>query len=269
MEYAFITISGTDRHTFLQGQLTQDLDRLAAERTLPAAWCDPQGRVTVTARLFDAGERIVMAVPSSALDATLKRLTLYRLRADVGIDTETAWTARAYADGPGADPDSRADPVTTVRHGSGFVEAFGPADAFDDAEPDALDAASWAVARIAAGLVDIGAENAGKYTPHMLNLDRTGAVSFSKGCYTGQEIVARTENLGRVKRRINRYRTTQPPDGPLRIGDRLTCRDDAVGEIVNASGRELLALVPIDRHGETLAVGGTTAAPLPLPYSLD
>ena len=129
----------------------------------------------------------------------------------------------------------------------------------------ALPESRWRTARIRAGLVDIGAENTEKYTPHMINLDRSGAVSFTKGCYTGQEVVARTENLGRVKRRVMRFGHSADD---VSIGDKLEAGDGGdAGTVVNASPEELLAIVSVDDELTGLSLGGSRLDPLPLPYS--
>lgn len=214
-----IVISGEDRVGFLQGQLTQDIERLTATSSLGTAWCNAKGRVFVTGQLIERGESIGWVVPADIADAVLERLTMYRLRAKVDLEIDAA-----------AMPD----------------DLLSPAE------------------RVAAGQVTISAANSEQFTPHMLNLDLTDSVSFTKGCYIGQEIVARTENLGKVKRRVNRYRVE---DAQAAIGDKLALEDKSVGEIVNVAGDEILAVVPADQHGETLAIGAGSATPLPVPYS--
>ena len=92
-------------------------------------------------------------------------------------------------------------------------------------------------ALIRAGVPTVESSNTEQFTPHMLNLDKLGYVSFSKGCYTGQEVVARTENLGKSKRRLMRYEA----DGEgIEIGDKLSDGERNVGEVVNVVGRDLL-----------------------------
>ncbi len=110
-----------------------------------------------------------------------------------------------------------------------------------------------------AGLAEITTENTEKYTPHMLNLDRLGAISFDKGCYTGQEVVARTENLGESKRRLKRYRCDAPG---IAIGDKLSDGERDLGTVVNVLGNELLAVTPVAMHKQPLAIKGVTAKPL-------
>src|SRR5690606_39791905 len=112
---------------------------------------------------------------------------------------------------------------------------------------------------VAAAVPTVLAPPRAKYTPHRLTLDRLGAVSFSKGSYSGQEVVARTEHLGRVKRRIAGSRLVGGTAAP---GDRVLEGDREVGEVVNAAGDRLLAVVPVELHAATLAVNGRPALPL-------
>ncbi|MCH9692903.1 MAG: hypothetical protein K0U72_00170 [Gammaproteobacteria bacterium] len=103
-----------------------------------------------------------------------------------------------------------------------------------------------------------------KFTPHMLNLDLLGAISYDKGCYTGQEIVARTHYKGATKRRMQRFQSEQP----VRAGDRVSLDGRDIGEVLNVAGTDLLAVVPVAKSGAALAVGETAIALAPLPYAL-
>ncbi len=222
--YKQITVAGTDAVQFLQGQLTQDVSLLTTAGQLPAAWCNPKGRVIATLRLLAADAAIWLVVPADLQQSLLKRLQMYRLRSAVDFVTNCE------------DWRERIDP--------------------DDADSTKL---------ILAGVPTIDASNSEKFTPHMLNLDKLGAISFTKGCYTGQEVVARTENLGKSKRRLMRYRADQYG---LAVGDKLTLAGKSVGEIVNLSGQELLAVTPVEIHAETLTCGKLKTTPMGLPYDI-
>lgn len=220
--YKQITVTGKDAVQFLQGQLTQDINLLTKTGQLPAAWCNPKGRVVATLRLIKVNASIGLLVPSNLHDALLKRLQMYRLRSDVEF-------------------------VTNCDDWKELVEP-------NDVDPKKL---------ILAGIPTIDASNSEKFTPHMLNLDKLGAISFTKGCYTGQEVVARTENLGKSKRRLMRYRAA---DCALSVGATLTLADKNVGEVVNVFGQDLLAVTPIEVHGEALTCGTLKVTPTGLPY---
>jgi len=117
------------------------------------------------------------------------------------------------------------------------------------------------LALVDAGIAVIAKENSEKFTPHMLNLDRLGAISFSKGCYTGQEVVARTEHLGVSKRRLMRYRISSDSAA---VGDKLTIDGQNAGEVVNVAGNKLLAVTPVALHDKTLSIGAGSAIPMRL-----
>jgi folate-binding protein YgfZ len=112
------------------------------------------------------------------------------------------------------------------------------------------------------GVAEIWQAQSEKFTPHMLNLDLIGAIDFEKGCYTGQEIVARTHYRGASKRRCLRFESTQP----VSPGDKVSDGDRDVGEVLNAIGNDLLAVVPVDKADSGLTVAGASLVHLPLPY---
>ena len=132
---------------------------------------------------------------------------------------------------------------------------------FSTVEGGTVDAGSL----IEKGLSFVGREQAEKFTPHMLNLDLVDAVSFDKGCYPGQEIVARTYYRGATKRRCQRFESEEP----VASGDKVSTASRDVGEVVNAAGTALLAVVPVDADQDALSAGGARLRPMPLPYSLD
>jgi folate-binding protein YgfZ len=274
--YELIEIGGTDAEEFLQGQLTQDVAGLAMACSLPAAWCNPKGRVFTLLRLLRMPDAIGLVVPATLVDTVIQRLTMYRLRADVSIErSQEDWMCVAVADAnsfgrleaAGLKPDANSacsgHSLIAVDYSIAdrFVEVFGTRRAFADAGlafDSALSDAEHLALKIRSGLAEITPENSEKYTPHMLNLDRLGAISFDKGCYTGQEVVARTENLGESKRRLMRYRY----DGSdVTIGDKLSDGERDVGTVVNVAGTELLAVTPVAMHEQPLSINGATATP--------
>lgn len=280
--FQIIEIAGNDARSFLQGQLTQDMNELDDRPALLAAWCDPRGRVIVVVRVIATATGAALAVPSGLADAVAGRLSMYRLRARVEI-TRADWSALAVSSesdlaalaAAGLLPAerhaaARGDGIVTVDTGapSRVVELYAPAAVVQRAGLHSLQLLSsdeWQLAWIEAGLPLIDGEASAKYTPHMLNLDCLDAISFTKGCYTGQEVVARTQHLGKSKRRLMHYRTGT---GEVRPGDKLRQGDRDVGTVVTTADDHLLAVVPVELHSETLSVGGTTASPVGLPYAL-
>ena len=114
------------------------------------------------------------------------------------------------------------------------------------------------------GVAEVWKPQSEKFTPHMLNLDLIDAVDFDKGCYTGQEIVARTHYRGASKRRCVRFECAEP----VLPGDKVSDGNRDVGEVLNAIGNDLLAIVPVDIANNELTVNGAALLHLPLPYSL-
>jgi folate-binding protein YgfZ len=112
------------------------------------------------------------------------------------------------------------------------------------------------------GIPYIGSEQSEQCTPHMLNLDLLGALSFDKGCYPGQEIVARTHYKGATKRRTMRFTVEQP----VSVGDKVSLEGRDVGEVLNVAGNSLLAVVPVDKANDKLTVDGVLLEHKTLPY---
>lgn len=279
----FLTVTGEDALEFLQGQLTQDVARVSRSLSLLSAWCNAKGRVQATMRLLSIDGGFGLILPLDLCEAVVQRLAMYRFRSRVEFELSgDDWTAAAVQ---AADDMARVQQLELIpvagetltslgihavrpHTAVDFVELYGPAAAFRSAglelqRPLAMH--EWQAARIIAGIPDVCAANTERYTPHMLNLDRLDAVSFDKGCYTGQEIVARTENLGRSKRRLAGF--TAQGTG-ITIGDKLVAGDREVGDVVNVSGGELLAVAPLDLHMTEMRIGTLGIVPRELPYSL-
>lgn len=228
--YASIVVRGADAFSFLQGQLSNDLERLDQDAPLLAAWCNPQGRVICLLRVGRDRDGYRLALPTELADGVTERLLRFRFRAKVSFELEPApaWLLTA------------------------------------DAEAT-FDLAGWQRRNLERGVPEIGTVQSEKFTPHMLNLDRLDALSLDKGCYTGQEVVARTHYRGATKRRMLRFVSANE----VAPGDELVAGERKAGEVVNAIGRDLLAVVSLEFADARLTIGGAPLRPAPLPYSLD
>jgi hypothetical protein len=271
-----LAVTGADRIDFLQGQLTQDLRRLDRDPILTAAWCNPKGRVMALVTVVGDGDRVLVFLPGWQADDFAERLLRYRLRAAVDIATEPGVRLAAVDSGPGGVQLPEGEPVLAIRPLPGsdprVMEICAATAHVEELDPATLlSADAWRLACIRAGRPVLHPDTVEAFTPHMLNLDLLDAISFSKGCYTGQEVVARTENLGRPSRRMLRFAAAAPPPAP---GSRLL--DEAggtAGSVVQAAavdgGSELLAVVSIKQLGGALGLeDGTPAAARGLPYSV-
>ncbi len=281
-----LRIAGADAEAFLQGQLTCDVRALAPVSATPGAYCSPKGRMLADFLLLRGEGLFFMTLPRSLAEAVQKRLRMFVLRSRVEIDLDegrvllgAAGPARAEAlratdlrDALVAEvPRERTIAVVPLEHAplvwQSLAQALRPAGT-----------PCWEWLDIASGIPLILAATQDKLVPQMANLDLIGGVSFSKGCYTGQEIVARTHYLGKVKRRM--YRARLPADARPQAGDELYSEDlgaQASGLVVNAQrapGRcwELLAVMQISSRERSVVHLGSLQGPplefLPLPYEV-
>ena len=303
-----IAVGGADAETFLQGQLTCDVRQITPDCSLPGAHCTPKGRVFASFRLFRRGDAYYLELPHELLKPALSRLRQYVLRARATLEDASDALARLGVAGPnaamlvgkvlGAVPDAVnsvvvADivypgGVTAIRlpgitprfelHGaawdlSAIWNALAPNIRPVGTEP-------WRLLDILAGMPTVYPETMEAFVPQMLNLQLLDGVSFHKGCYTGQEIVARTHYLGKLKRRMYLARVDSPT--PPRPGDPLfSPQADAsqnAGQLADAarhpdSGYAVLAvaLIQCAEHG-VLQLGDANGPVLrlePLPYGFE
>ena len=277
-----IAVRGAQARAFLNAQLSIDLPAQGVPRAPLAAWHTARGRVRSVFRVVPAADGWLLVAPRDALATLIEQLRMFVLRADVALGEEPALAVAALV-GAGAAlsvaPDLAAAPQAVAERDGALWLRIGPELLWAVAARDALDRIAAArpaaateveeLAEIRLGLPWVGAALAEHYLPQMLNLDLLGALSFDKGCYPGQEIVARTQHLGSVKRRLMRFGgagSVVPRPGTAVVDGGGT----QVGEIVRAapvaSGFESLAVVRLSALDGALFVAGTELTRLPLPY---
>ncbi len=268
---------GPDAVSFLQGQVTQDTRLLADGRTLLAACNTPQGRVIALPRLRQHGDSVLALLPAELVEPLAERLKRFVLRAKVRLEPADGLKAITGLTPPGRTEATEVRPPgdATFAWAPGRLVAVLPRDdanaltGLDHGTDTAAVENAWWLADVAAGLPQVFAASTEAFVPQMLNLDLLDAISFTKGCYTGQEIVARTQHLGRIKRRLFRF-GTMPGPLPARLSGLLHA-DRKVGEVVLSARREdsveLLAVAGIESKGLRLLLeDGRPLEPLPLPY---
>lgn len=224
-DYSSLTVRGNDALSFLQGQLTNDLSRLDAGKHMLAAWCNPKGRVICLFHVGRDDDGFVLTLPDDLAGAVQDRLAMFRFRAKVEFGRVAATAADLGA--PGSIQD-------------------------------------WRLDNLRAGIPDIRTAQSESFTPHMLNLDLQDAISFDKGCYTGQEIVARTHYRGATKRRMFRFES----ETPVAEGHDVLDGDRKIGVVVNVIDKDLLAVIPVDSRDADLSVDGIPLTRIALPYEL-
>ncbi|NEV61356.1 YgfZ/GcvT domain-containing protein [Thiorhodococcus minor] len=237
-----IAAAGDDTKTFLQGQLTNDIREVSDTYSQLSAHCSQKGRMLALFRLFQRGETIYLQTPAERIPESLKRLGMFILRSKVRLTdasdalirvglagdcaTELVAAQGLEAPAPGNDV-TTAGAVTLIRipGPTPRFELLAPLAAMTDlwtklaerAVPASIDA--WRLLDIQAGLPNVYDATVEAFVPQMANLHLVEGVSFHKGCYTGQEVVARMHFLGKLKRRM--YLAEAETQTPPRPGDAL------------------------------------------------
>ncbi len=219
-DWGLIRASGSDARSFLHGQLTQDILGLTGQRATLAGYCSAKGRLLATFIAWSpAADEVLLACSADLVAQTLKRLSMFVLRAhcklsdashDLAIwglvgDAASCWTGGdlpaddwQWAAGAGGTvirlPGVVSAGTTVLRHL--FVTSTVP-----PADIPAVDLQTWQAMEAQSGIGRVVAATVDKFVPQMLNLELVGGVSFSKGCYPGQEVVARSQYRGTLKRR--------------------------------------------------------------------
>jgi len=271
-----IAVSGSEAETFLQGQVTNDIVGLSPEHSQLGSHCSPKGRVLASFRAFKIDGTVYLQLPRTTVEAALQRLRMYVLRADAAIeDASDRLTAIAVAGGcagsllsphldsvPAQDNAlTRAGDLIAIRI-PGTVPRFqilGPTASMEVLWDRLAETATpanadyWAILDIRAGIPSVYPQTSDAFVPQMANLQLLDGISFNKGCYTGQEVVARMQYLGKLKRRMYLAQVSGE-QAPL-PGDQLYCpsssSEQATGRVVDARPNrngdyELLVVVEID-----------------------
>jgi folate-binding protein YgfZ len=295
--FGLLRFAGPDALGFLQGQVSNDTRSLGNGMPMLAAYSTPQGRVVAVLHLLPHSSGVIALLPREIVLPTLERLRKYVLRAKVKIEDLSEEFAvvgryRSTAAAFGELPVPDAAQGYAERNGIGVARVgsdpnrywiIGPAQDLmshgTEDEPKATQPAGhdWRLADIRSGLPQVYAATREMFVAQMLNLDLIDGISFTKGCFTGQEIIARTQHLGRIKRRLFRLRL---PAGTWAIGQAVHLADGRNGRLTElaqtGAGFEALAVLSID----TKAVGRDAADPesttstlidaaeLPLPYAV-
>ena len=296
-ELGVVCVSGADAVPFLQSQLTNDVSRLAPGKVQLSGYCTPKGRLLATFHQWRTEEGVFMRMPREIIGSVVKRLSMFVLRAKAKVtDVSDAWATAALL-GDGTDvlrdaglsaPDApwvsattglvRVDCLLSTPSGVARYLLTSPRESELSLSEEITRGASnhWWLSEIDAAVPTIFAATQEKFVPQMINLEVLGGVDFKKGCYPGQEIVARSQYLGKLKRRMNIADvdvTDIPPAADVYHSDAA----QPVGTVVMAAssaggGAALLFEAPIDRlESGTLhlqSVDGPRLRVRPLPYVL-
>lgn len=294
-----IRVGGEDAASFLQAQLTCDLREVSAGAARYGGYCSPKGRLLATFLIWRSAGAFHLLLPEALQEPVRKRLSMFVLRAKARLEDAAVATVRLGISGPaaesalsrclGAAPAAplavqERDGVVVIRlDAQRFVIALPPEQApqlWDAlaAQATPAGAACWDWLDLRAGIATVVPATQDQFVPQMANLDLVGGVSFSKGCYPGQEIVARTHYLGKLKRRM--FLAHLAGDAPPAAGDELfgaEAEGQASGMVAAVApspggGWDLLAVAQISSaQGGGLrwkSPDGPRLELLPLPYPL-
>lgn len=291
-----LAVRGADAAKFLQGQLTCNLNYLSDTQASLGARCTQKGRMQSSFRIVLQGDGVLMAMATELLEPQLADLKKYAVFSKSRLtDESAAWVRFGLANADKAlsslglelpdDTDSvaRTDALIAIRVSPDRAELWAPAEHAEAvrshlaAQLDEAGLNEWLLGQIRAGIGQVMPQTRELFIPQMLNLQAVGGVSFKKGCYTGQEIVARMQYLGKLKRRLYRLSldaTHTPEPGTALFSP---SHGSSIGEVVIAAKAdlsiELLAVLQAEAADNGDVHLGSLEGPalqlLDLPYQLD
>lgn len=296
-----ISVSGDDATTFLQNQFTNDITHVTEEKGQLSAWCNPKGRTLATFMIHKNNDTYYLCLAADLVEFVLKRLRMYVLMSKVvledvgqsvihfgasGDHIEQDWGLCCKEKGlPQEDYDVVSADHLSVMRIPGEVPRFEVFGEYDQAlelwrklnvRAAPVNADAWLYQNIAAGIPHVSDASTEAWIPQMLNLQIINGVNFKKGCFPGQEVVARLKYLGKNKRRI--FRMKFATDDVPEVGSLIVTEDGAdagkvLNAVINPNGElELLAVLKIADAEKQLSLGaqdGVVGTVLTLPYSVD
>ncbi len=294
-----IRVQGEDARDFLQGQLTNDIRAVTAEQAQLSAWCNPKGRMLALMLVFQHGDGLYLQLPRERIAPVLKRLGMYVMRSRVTLsDASEELPIMAVGGDCISGLLKNAPEDHFASHQSGKltlirfpgeqprIQVIGATDALAKVWEQTIATATqvneewWQLQNIRNGIPAIYDATAETFIPQMLNLDLLNGISFTKGCYTGQEVVARMKYLGQLKRRmyLARFDAVEKPEPGDKLFSTHSKSAQGAGKLVDvqaspAGGWEALVAAEIssvEAGGMRLGdAGGPELKIQPPPYGLD
>lgn len=291
-----LAVRGADAAKFLQGQVTCNLNYLSASQSSLGARCTPKGRMLSSFRIVPVEDGYLLAMARELIESQQADLQKYAVFSKSKLSDESAAWVRfglAGADavlseldlqlGTASDSLASAGQLLAVRLSDGRAELWAPAEEAPKlqaqlaAQLPQAPLNDWLLAQVRAGVGQVFGATRELFIPQMINLQALGGVSFKKGCYTGQEIVARMQYLGKLKRRLQRLRLVAAELPAVGVELFSPVHGSSVGEVVLAAQAgdaiELLAVLQEDAVNDGRIHLGSSEGPpltlLDLPYQLD
>jgi folate-binding protein YgfZ len=298
--YGLISVHGEDAETYLQGQFTNDIRSVDNSHSQLSGFCNAKGRLLASFRIFRRGDSYYLCLPSEMIEAVISRMRMFVLRSRVTLEDASDTFVHLGVSGSEAEKDLAGsagalpenihavtqDEEQLIIRVPGIHPSFEIFTSVDKAralwnslnvQSAPIGSDAWQLLDIQAGIPMIYPQTSEAFVPQMVNLQLVDGVSFKKGCYTGQEIVARMQYLGKLKRRM--YRARVDSESRPSPGQEVFAGDDerqAVGALVSAAphpdgGYALLLVAQIaSAEGESGlhlgSVGGPNIELEQLPY---
>jgi len=298
-----IAAHGADTQAFLQSQFTNDAREVNATRSQLSGYCSAKGRLLALFRIFQRGETAYLQFPQELLEATLKRLRMFVMRAKVTLDDASDTWVRIGVAGPQAEQQlsaaiGRLPPAVNEVVNANDITVLrlpGVQPRFElmgeqlhiqalwqrlAAQMMPVGAEVWSLLDILAGVPEVFKSSVEEFVPQMVNLTALGGVNFKKGCYPGQEIVARMQYLGTLKRRmyLAHIDANLPPAAGTPLYEAGSDGMQSIGAIVNAqpapngecSALAVVVIAAAERDAVRLgSPGGPVLKFQALPYPLE
>ena len=305
-QFSTLVVAGEDAVDFMQGQFTNDVQKVDAQNSQLNAFCNNKGRMTANFRLFNYQQNYFFSVRNDLVQTSIEHLQNYILRAQVVIQDVSEQLIHLGVSGDNAkklltpfieisnheiDGVSFNDDYIAIHVASAQADKNPRYEIFCSAEhaktlwnainaqAEAVNSSSWDYLNIHAGLPFIDSHSSEEFVPQMVNMDLINGVSFTKGCYTGQEIVARMHYLGKLKKRC--YKVFVDSEDKPATGDKLFAENARAGQntgmIIQAeknpqAGYDALAVIQTADTESKLFLNdadGPAVTVKKLPYSLD
>lgn len=268
-QFGTIKIAGNDARAFLQNQLSNDIDLVNANNSQISSYNSPKGRVYAIFRIIQAGQDYLLITTRSQIDFLVKRLSMFVLRSDVTISDQSEQYKLYGLQQHDTDKPDIPYPVSNNRvceFNNAYIACVSNAadryiilttdlpSTFADLDHAPIE--DWLFADIQAGIAHIFSGAKEQFVAQMLNLDLIDGINFQKGCYPGQEIIARTKYRGTVKKRL--FHISWPGDSDIPNGQSIYRADDQkhIGQLVYscklADGYQALAVINIDTNTDTV-----------------
>ena len=261
-----LSFSGSDAKDFLQGQMTQDINSISDQSYKMTSILNPKGRIIVTGLIKEFKGNIFFIISKDLSEDCVQWLSRYILRSDVKISIEKNYIFGLNNENQKQlfkyDENQQQLNISQISMDhSRYILLADDEASLKNKSIESINESEWILSDIKRGLPILSKESSEKYIPQMINLDLLEGISFSKGCYTGQEVVARVQHRGKIKQRMFHI-TTESNKCEIEHQSEIMHENSKVGSLVNSIiNKDILhslAVINIDDSEKKLILKGKT-----------